>query len=235
VRRKSTGSDVGRILLLAAVVLIARPAAALSAEWVFKHASRSVAMVYAADPTMQIVGRGSGVFIMKDLLVTNCHVIARGKSYMVGREHVRAPGRLVAFNLDHDLCALRVAGFNAAAAAIGEVKKLRVGQRIYAIGTPEGFELTLSEGLISGLRETRAGRYIQTSAALSEGSSGGGLFDATGRLIGITSFVYSHGQNLGFAAPADWAVALAKRAAAATDPVELPQEATRQWRHPLLK
>ncbi|MBI3938699.1 MAG: trypsin-like peptidase domain-containing protein [Betaproteobacteria bacterium] len=197
-------------------------------------------MLYAAEPSGRIVGRGSGVFMRKDLLVTNCHVIARGKVFMVGHGKKRLPARLVGYDADKDLCALDVQGLNVAPARVGDAKTARVGQRVYAIGTPEGFELTLSEGLISGLREADGGRYIQTTAPLSEGSSGGGLFDSNGRLIGITSFVYSAGQNLNFAAPVDWAVDLAKKASAArsklsANEIELPPSLTKQWRHPLLK
>jgi len=69
-------------------------------------------------------------------------------------------------------------------------------------------ELTLSEGIISGLREYEGGHVLQTSAAISPGSSGGGLFDAQGRLVGITTFFLSKGQNLNFALPAEWVQAL---------------------------
>ena len=197
-------------------------------------------MLYAAETSGKIVGRGSGVFVDDDLLVTNCHVIARGKIFQVGHRQKRSPGRLVAFDVDNDLCVLNVRGLDATPAAIGDAKTVRVGQRVYAIGTPEGFELTLSEGLVSGLREAAGGRYIQTTAPMSEGSSGGGLFDSEGRLIGITAFVFSAGQNLNFAAPVEWAVDLAKKASGAADKtaadeIELPPSLTKQWRHPVLR
>ncbi len=223
-------------LLLAAAMLMARPSAALSPQWVFKHASVSVGAVYAIDASRKIVGRGSGVFVTKNLLVTNCHVIGRGSTYQIGLAKKRVAAQLVAYDADRDLCMLKAQELDAKPAAIADASTLRIGQRVYAIGTPEEFELTLSEGLISGLRETSSGRYIQTSAPLSEGSSGGGLFDSKGRLIGITSFVFSPGQNLGFAAPAEWAGALVKKAAAAGDAaVELPPVMTRQWQFPAFK
>ena len=230
-----------RALLLGGSVLIA-PACVpvVTPEQVFSQASRSVVMLYAAETSGKIVGRGSGVFVDDDLLVTNCHVIARGKIFQVGHRQKRSPGRLVAFDVDNDLCVLNVRGLDATPAAIGDAKTVRVGQRVYAIGTPEGFELTLSEGLVSGLREAAGGRYIQTTAPMSEGSSGGGLFDSEGRLIGITAFVFSAGQNLNFAAPVEWAVDLAKKASGAADKtaadeIELPPSLTKQWRHPVLR
>ena len=228
------------VILLSSGVLVTQRGAALTPEQVFSHASRSVVMLYAADISGKIVGRGSGVFVDEDLLVTNCHVIARGKVFQVGHMQKRSPGRLMAYDADQDLCVLNVQRLDVTPARIGDAKTVRVGQRVYAIGTPEGFELTLSEGLISGLREAAGGRYIQTTAPMSEGSSGGGLFDSEGRLIGITAFVFSAGQNLNFAAPVDWAVDLAKKASrfgseVSADPIELPPALAKQWRHPLLK
>jgi hypothetical protein len=82
--------------------------------------------------------------------------------------------------------------------------KLATGEHVYAIGSPEGLELTFSEGVISALRDTEGVRMIQTSAPISPGSSGGGLFDAQGNLIGITTFQLKEGQSLNFALPGDW-------------------------------
>ena len=68
--------------------------------------------------------------------------------------------------------------------------ELEVGQQVFAIGSPRGLEHTLTRGIISALRETKTktSRLIQTDAAISPGSSGGGLFDQEARLIGITTF-----------------------------------------------
>jgi S1-C subfamily serine protease len=78
------------------------------------------------------------------------------------------------------------------------------GERVYAIGAPEGLELTFSEGVVSSLRESEGVHIIQTSAPTSPGSSGGGLFDARGNLIGITTFQLKEGQSLNFALPGEW-------------------------------
>lgn len=81
--------------------------------------------------------------------------------------------------------------------------KLAIGERVYAVGAPEGLESTFSEGIISSLRENDGVHVIQTSAPISPGSSGGGLFDAQGNLVGITTFYLKEGQSLNFAVPAD--------------------------------
>ncbi len=94
---------------------------------------------------------------------------------------------------------------------IGSTKALKVGSRVYAIGTPEGLDRTLSEGIISGLRPVEGGHYLQITAPISPGSSGGGLFDEEGRLIGLTSFYMAEGQQLNFAVPVEWVDGLRTR------------------------
>ncbi len=102
-----------------------------------------------------------------------------------------------------DLALIKVAGarFPVAELRDGE-DDTPIGERVYAIGAPKGLELTMSEGIVSGKRNSPGGyRLIQTSAALSSGSSGGGLFDDAGRLVGITTSKIDDGENLNFAIP----------------------------------
>jgi cytochrome c-type biogenesis protein CcmH/NrfG len=108
----------------------------------------------------------------------------------------------------HDLVQLRVPGLTVPAVPLRLSTDLRVGERVYAIGAPQGLELSISEGLISGLRLFDGRRAIQTTAPISAGSSGGGLFDDRGRLVGITTFYANDGQNLNFAFPGEGIVAL---------------------------
>jgi hypothetical protein len=83
---------------------------------------------------------------------------------------------------------------------------MRIGQRAFAIGNPIGLELTLSDGLISGFRKMEGSDVprIQTSAPASPGSSGGGLFDQDGNLIGITTMIGRDAQNITIAHPVEW-------------------------------
>ena len=84
---------------------------------------------------------------------------------------------------------------------------------MFAIGSPQGLELTISDGIVSGMRDLPQGRVIQTTAPISPGSSGGPLFDAYGRLVGIMTFQHRSGQNLNFAVPADWIADMRSRSA----------------------
>ncbi|MBI3484410.1 MAG: trypsin-like peptidase domain-containing protein [Acidobacteria bacterium] len=156
-------------------------------------------MVEVFDEADLLVGQGSGVAVTSQLIVTNKHVIGEGEKYRVRKGNQTWEARVHKVALDSDLSLLRCEGVDFVAAEIRSPFAPVVGERVYAVGAPQGLELTLSDGLISGLR----GGLIQTTAAISKGSSGGGLFDDAGRLVGITSFYFAKGQQLNFAIRAE--------------------------------
>ena len=155
-------------------------------------------------------GHGSGVVVGDGEVVTNCHVVDDGGPIVVEKlnpngepEGKQVQARVAAANLG-DLCLLHAPGLQAKPVNIGSAKGLRVGDAVYAMGAPEGLPLTFSGGLVSQLRGgLKAPRMIQTDAAVSPGSSGGGLFDSEGQLVGIPNRS-EDGQGLNFALPADW-------------------------------
>jgi serine protease Do len=175
-----------------------------NAEEVFASASPSIARVLVMDIGGRPVSQGSGVVVGPGVIVTNCHVTkgSHDITVKVGREEYRASP--LSADEDHDLCRLTVAGLSAPAVPFATATQLKTGQRVFAIGAPQGFELTISEGIVSSLRPVADGNVIQTTAPISPGSSGGGLFDTSGRLVGIVTFQHKYGQNLNFALPADW-------------------------------
>jgi hypothetical protein len=201
-----------QILYLTMLCLfLAATAHASTASKVFQTASRSTVMVSALNAAGKSFAYGTGVVLPDGSIATNCHVLKRaprlsvlyqGKDYVAERKFA---------DRDRDLCTITVNGLNAPAVKMGSTRRLKVGARVYAIGTPQGLELTLSEGIVSGFREDEVGRYIQTTAPISQGSSGGGLFDEKGRLVGITSFNIAKGQNLNFALPVEWIAELPQR------------------------
>lgn len=212
----------------ALVALTALPVAALEPADVFAKVAPSIWEVHVANAAGQPLAIGSAVVIGDGLAVTNCHVLRGGKQVSLKRGNANFGARLLYPDVQRDLCQLRIADFHYPAVTIAPSNTLVTGQKVYAIGNPLGFDLTISEGLISSLRQDESGQLkaIQTSAAISQGSSGGGLFDSNARLVGITSRMVSavYGQNLNFAAPAEWIndvparaqKALAERAAAAS-------------------
>lgn len=192
---------------------------ATSPQELYRRLSPSIFVVETLDAEGSVVATGSAVAVTPGEVVTNRHVIEEGVSWRLKRGSKTWPATVTRLDPDHDLCQLKAAGLSARPVPIRSSDTLAVGERVVAIGAPEGLELTMSEGLVSGLREYENAHLIQTSAPISPGSSGGGLFDAQGRLVGITTFFFKEGQNLNFALPGEWVQSLAKEAVSSNQKV----------------
>lgn len=155
-------------------------------------------------------GLGSGVIIDgSGLVLTNAHVVAGA-----GTIHVRRPGErdveaaVVGTDPDLDLALLRMSGSGPwMAAPLGDSDRVRVGQWVVAIGNPFGLHHTVTHGIVSAKGRAVSDsdiELLQTDAAVNPGNSGGPLFDLSGRVIALTTAVYSErGDNIGlnFAIP----------------------------------
>jgi tetratricopeptide (TPR) repeat protein len=182
----------------------------LSPEALFRRLSRSVFLVEVLGSDGKPTATASAVAIAPDRLVTNAHVVKAGDNFHIHHgEKVLSAVSVLAIDEKRDLALLRVVGLGAQPVAIRRSGTIAIGQRVYAIGNPEGLELTFSEGIISGVRKTDDQTLLQTTAPISHGSSGGGLFDADGKLVGITTASLAEGQNLNFAIPAEAVLELA--------------------------
>jgi curved DNA-binding protein CbpA len=178
-------------------------AAAMTAEDIFAAVSPSIGRIQIMDASGKMIGQGSGVVVGTGIVITNCHVVEQAWQISVKVGGKVLAGKVVVADKELDLCSLSVAGLAAPAVTVSG-SDARVGERAYAIGAPEGLELTLSEGIVSSLRPTTRGAIIQTTAPISPGSSGGGLFNGSAQLIGVVTFQHKTGQNLNFAVPASW-------------------------------
>lgn len=183
-------------------------------DQLFERLSPSVWTVETYDGRGQPLALGSGVVVGLGSVVTNCHVLAKASRVAVARDNVSYGATLEHPDPERDLCLLKVRNFKAPAAPMGTAEGLRVGSRVYAIGSPRGLEQTISDGLLSGVRRSASDEImaLQITVPISRGSSGGGLFDARGRLVGITTFQLRDGQNLNFAVPANWIAEVPERA-----------------------
>lgn len=149
------------------------------------------------------LSQGSAVAVSPHYLLTNCHVVSGARVLSMTQKGKRLGVELAAANVPSDSCVLRSGVRLPSYVPVRKYGSIRVGERAYSIGAPLGLELTLSDGLISGKRSHEGVRFIQTTAPISPGSSGGGLFDANGNLVGITTFVLKGSQNLNFAIAAE--------------------------------
>ncbi len=160
-------------------------------------------------------GLGSGVILDADgVLVTNLHVI-RGQvaaSVKISNGDIYDDVSVVDFDERKDLVLLKIKAFGLVPAVVGNSDAVQVGDRVFLIGSPQGLERSVSDGLISAIRDSGDGyRLFQTSAAASPGSSGGGMFNQYGELVGVVSSKLSSGENLNFGIPANYVRGLADR------------------------
>ena len=189
---------------LAFGLLYALPSHALTPTELYNRVSPSVAVIYTLNSQGTVDGNGSGVVVAKNRVITNCHVTDKARRLAVDFGDGRSPGVVVARNAGQDLCLLATDTKAVPPVRLRSADGLQIGEQVYAIGAPYGLERTLSPGLISGKRTYKTHIVIQTTAAISPGSSGGGLFDEAGALIGVTRFYLEQGQSLNFAMPTDW-------------------------------
>ncbi len=151
---------------------------------------------------------GTGFVVWQDgRIATNLHVIFGAPSITVklpdGREFTQV--EVMAVDDRHDLAVIRVPARDMAALALGDSEKVKPGERVVAIGHPLGLGNTVSDGLVSAVRELDAGfTVMQISAPIAQGSSGGPLLNDHGEVVGIAFMVSQEGQNLNFAIPVNY-------------------------------
>jgi uncharacterized protein (TIGR02145 family) len=149
------------------------------------------------------IGLGSGFFISENIIVTNYHVIeGASEAYCYtnnSSSKYKIEGYLAVDKLV-DLILLKVSGLNRTALRIASGSPTP-GQKIFVIGSPKGLPATISDGIISGLRDFEGKKLIQITAPISPGSSGGPVLNANGELIGVSVGQFKEGQNLNFAIP----------------------------------
>lgn len=197
-------------------------AAADIAEAVYRTAAPSIVTVLTFDEEGKADGQGSGVAIGDGRFATNCHVVRNAATLRLqqGQTTVDAVWKLR--DAARDICIVEGTGLTASPAKIRPSGTLKVGEPVVAVGNPLGFGLAASSGLISVVQTKEPERRIITSAPLSPGSSGGGLFDQEGKLVGITTAVMTFGQNANIALPAEWITELLTRG---LPPPAIPQAA----------
>ncbi len=202
------------------LVLMAAQASAqtpLAPDALFEKVSPSVWAVRTQDSSGRALAQGSAVVVAPGRMVTSCRVLARANAVSVSRENITYGATLEHPDPDRDLCQLKVPNLSAPAVTVAPPESLRAGARVYAIGSPYGSETAISDGMLSGIRrnERQDMEALLLSVPIEPGSSGGGLFDVQGRLIGITTVLQKDGQSQNVAVPASWITELPARAQAA--------------------
>lgn len=191
------------------------------AVFVYKQASKSVVTIEAISDDTKIQGSGvvykNGMKIPKDRSIeevrSNPSLVIPRHSWIISSAHVVKEATRVAVLLggqqyqgivryaddDLDLAVIFVKDIVLSPSRLESGSHVAVGDKVFAIGSPLGLEGSITEGILSGNRERDGAQLLQTTAPISKGNSGGGLFDGKGRLIGIISFKLREGENINFA------------------------------------
>lgn len=206
--------------LLFGGLLLSVPADATAEKTVVQiveEQGKAVLVVLNLGPGMALRGHGSGFLVRQNgVFVTNFHVIERATAVGIrlrdGREF--AVTGIVELKPELDLAVLKTDALGLPVVSLGDSDAVKAGERAIAIGSPMGLENTVSDGLVSAIRQVGPGeRIFQFTSPISPGSSGGPLFNMNGEVIGITFAGLDEGQNLNFAIPINYAKPLIRDAA----------------------
>ncbi len=174
------------------------------AEKIFKENSRAVVVIISYDSEGNPIGHGSGFVVREDgAVVTNYHVISSASDIRIkaGDEMFKVDG-LLHIDKENDAVILKADAKALLAVKLGDINKANVGENVYVISSPQGLENTISDGILSGIREiTPERKILQITAPVSEGSSGAPVFNENGEVIGIATFIIKEAQNLNLAIP----------------------------------
>ena len=163
-------------------------------------------LVIVSDANGKKIATGTGFLVSSDgKLITNHHVIENAASAVARAENggqFTVEG-VLADDPKNDLVLLKLKGKDLPFLTLGNSDKIEVGTRIAVIGSPLGLEGTLSEGIVSAVRDLLGEqRILQVTAAISPGSSGSPVLKADGDVIGVAMALLREGQSLNFAVPA---------------------------------
>lgn len=170
--------------------------------------SKSVFLLEIYSAKDELIVTGSGFLAINNTtLITNYHVIEDGYNVLaIGDNDVSYMVKGVkGYDAELDIAILELdTVISAAVLSFGNTYLLELGEEVIAIGSPLGLKNTVSKGIVSAKCEIDGMEYIQTTAQISSGSSGGALFNVNGEVIGITSLIYFEGQNLNLAIPVEY-------------------------------
>jgi hypothetical protein len=171
-----------------------------------RKANGSIVSIVMSDKDGNPIALGSGFFVSKDgLVMTNYHVIKSGTSAVIKLPNGAffVVDGVFASDKERDVAVIKAHGNNFRPLTLGDSSRLQVGEEVVAIGSPLSLEATVSNGIVSGVRniEKEGGKLLQITAPISPGSSGGPLFNMAGEVVGITTSRLIGGENLNFAIP----------------------------------
>lgn len=179
----------------------------LTVSQISKQYSSSVVTIVALDENDQPLSLGSGFFINASGDIATNHHVLEGSSKAILKTIGGENGEILEIIKDDselDLIVAKTSLTTTSPIPLGDSDTITVGEDIIAIGNPAGLEGTVSKGIISGVRNVEGMKFIQITAPISPGSSGGPVFNMAGKVIGVATAYIDVGQNLNFAMPVNY-------------------------------
>jgi S1-C subfamily serine protease len=217
-----------KVVILSSLVAVCLSASAAqeAVTDVVKRSSDAVVLIVISNSAGQETALGSGFLVSADgEIVTNYHVIKEAHSAVVKLSNGAffPVSGVLASDANKDLAIIKVNGKNLPFLTLGDIEKLHVGDHVVAIGSPLGLEGTVSDGIVSAADRSLDGKkWIQTTAAVSHGNSGGPLLDMNGHVVGVITLGGNPAlvQNLNFAIPCNDVTSLLVTAHQQAKPLE---------------
>ncbi len=193
------------IFIAAGVAFAQSPPPRKDIPAIAKSANGAIVTIITANNDKPIA-QGTGFLVSADgVIVTNYHVIENGNVAIVKFPDGTAfpVDGVLASDKVRDLAVIKIHGKTFRTLTLGDSDHVQVGEEVIAIGNPLSLESTVSNGIISGVRTSKeqGGKFLQTTAPISPGSSGGPLLNMRGDVVGINTLYLEGGENLNFAIP----------------------------------
>ena len=184
----------------------------LEPKQILQKESPAIVTVYAVDKDHKPFALGTGFIVRPNgVVVTNFHVVKDAYDAQIKMKDGEIYDNVTVLDYDErrDVIVLKIRALDQSTVTLGDSSTVEAGDRAYAIGNPEGYEYTISDGLISGVRVIEGTQQLQITVPISHGSSGGPLYNIYGQVIGITAAGYMEGaENLNFAVPIKYVLAM---------------------------
>lgn len=180
------------ILLFVFLFIINNASHAQTAQEVFTKVKDAVVLIESYDYDGTKSSQGSGVILnSKGIMVTNLHNYAGNEKIKIIHNGIEIPGGdIIGLDLKKDILVMKISENSFPEIPIGVTGDLKIGAKCFTVGSPLGFENSVSEGLISGIRQLEEKdnqTFIQFTADIAPGSSGGAVLNDKGELIGIST------------------------------------------------
>ena len=176
-------------------------------QQIAKKSLESTVLLITEDADGEAHGLGSGFFIGSGRIATNFHVVEdrpKGYAKLIGRDTKYNIEGIIAIDEKQDLVILQVPALGIPPLPLGNSDTIEIAETVYVAGNPKGLVGTFSDGIISSIRGGDTSKWIQMTAPISSGSSGGPMLNTKGEVIGISVLTVRNGQNLNFAIPINY-------------------------------